>query len=249
MKDLLQSNQIIQLKPVEELQSTAYNLDKAKFYGIKPDEDKTFKKNSAEFYTGSGNPARIPPKDILTKRRSTVANTGHAIMKSPSHGSLPRVEEKAYNPITGEFVDGSADMANKSYLRGRNNMNANINRAQALKGVKSKDNSSQPSYGSGLMKKKEIFGINSSTLNLGVRASNDFSHGIATRSLTLAPSTFKKPNEAFNRSIKFQRESDRYADASNEKAFGVINDQGYHRKTDLSKLTYNSISGKYYTFA
>lgn len=119
---------------------------------------------------------------------------------------------------------------------------------KSARDVNRKDDASQLSYASEIMrKKKSIFGINSSTLNVNLgTSSTDASSGIATRSLTLAPSTFKKPNENFNRSIKLQRESDRYEDTMKQKQFDAINDQKYHRKSDLNTLTYNAISGKYY---
>ncbi|CAI2370235.1 unnamed protein product [Moneuplotes crassus] len=244
----IRTSPVSKTKPMMELESTGYQIDKEKFFGMQPNPERAFKKNSEEFYTGNGSPARIPSRNKILQRRSAVANTGNTIVRAPSHGSLSRISEKVYNPMTGAFIECGAKMDNRSYFRGRSNHTSSVPTLRPIKEANGKDDSSQLSYTSEILKKKKsIFGINSSTLkiNLGTSSTNP-SSGLMTRSLTHAPSTFKSPQENFNRSIKFERESEKYADASRQKQFKIINDQKYHRKNDLHTLTYNSISGKYY---
>ena len=112
---------------------------------------------------------------------------------------------------------------------------------------KDDDITSQLSYTSEILRKKnKIFGINPSTLNFTNVDFTKKSDNVNYRSLTLAPSIFNDKNGNSQRTQFFTRESEKYADLTKEKIAKVVNDQKYHKKNDLNKYTYNSLTGRYY---
>ena len=112
---------------------------------------------------------------------------------------------------------------------------------------KDDDIASQLSYTSEILRKKnKIFGINPSTLNFTNIDFTKKSDNVNYRSLTLAPSIFNDKNGNSQRTQFFTRESEKYADLTKEKIAKVVNDEKYHKKNDLNKYTYNSLTGRYY---
>ena len=112
---------------------------------------------------------------------------------------------------------------------------------------KNSDLTSHLSYTSEIMKKKQrIFGINPSTLNVPTAGFDPNEPSERVRSLTLATSTVGKSNASLQNSAFIGRESDKYKDLTKEKVVKAINDQKYHKRNDLSTLTYNSLTGRYY---
>jgi hypothetical protein len=100
------------------------------------------------------------------------------------------------------------------------------------------------SYVSEIMrKKKKIFGINEATLGIAQAryADDKFSKTSNPRSLTLAPSTLMTEQDGKS----LAKESQNYVDFTKEK-LNVINDNKYHRQNEMSTLTYNSLTGRYY---
>ena len=109
---------------MQELQSTAYKINKSKFFGQEPEAHLALKQDSLEFFTGLGSPAKIPNKEALANsglrnRRSTVANTGSTIVRSSSQSGLSGVSENVFNPVTGEYVARERQSENRSLLTNR----------------------------------------------------------------------------------------------------------------------------------
>ena len=96
-----------------ELENTAYQINKSKFFGQQPDEKLSMKKDAEMFYSGAekGSPVKVIRKmngqhkenthtNIRKSLRSPVGKAGKAIIRSSSVAKIDRnSKNRISNPI------------------------------------------------------------------------------------------------------------------------------------------------------
>lgn len=92
---------------MDEMESTGFNIDKARFYGVEPDERLTLRQDAKEFF---GSEHGSPPKSVSkyvnrnssqenlhsniqnNKLRASLGQTGKDILRSSSVSKLPSMD-------------------------------------------------------------------------------------------------------------------------------------------------------------